>query len=224
MMVRLDQAFERCRAELAFRVLRLLVAVQLDEQTIKDTQEAVGDIALHSRKRITTRANEIDVLERVKALQICIHTAAHELLYGFELTTSDVVSENIYNATENGLTRRSQVDINGILLLLAYNNCLKQAVRNSSIDFSILQVVLRWMKHMSEHSPDLQTAVFLHIQALEEVISLKTGLGLMELWTSLASKHTEPHTEIIGADLESLTWEMSSGGMLFCQSENVKMG
>lgn len=71
------------------------------------------------------------------------------------------------------------------LTLLNYARYLRKIGAAVSLDFSALQATCRWIANAVESSSSFFSAVVYQVQLLGDSISLSTGLGLIEIWSTL---------------------------------------
>jgi midasin len=98
-----------------------------------------------------------------------------------------------------------QVDLGLALKLLKYARYLRRATSSAFFDYSAVQAISRWIAGaLYECSP-----IFLHLashaRALEDAVSLSSGLGLTEIWSSfLVHRSLDlPAVELIRFDTEA---------------------
>ena len=133
------------------------------------------------------------------------------------LEVHDISSLNVVRATDytnqfKQVTKLSKAHIDGTLLLLAFNQSLRQAVSNSFVDFSTLQVILRWMAQVRDNIPNFWSTIEMHMRALEDTVALKSGLSLMEIWSSLAFGGAPSNFEQEIASLEGIAHDTIDTG------------
>jgi midasin len=86
--------------------------------------------------------------------------------------------------------------------LLGHARHLRKAVINSSFDFSAVQAISRWiLDDLEDCSPSfLQLAA--QAQALSDAVSLSSGLGLIEIWSTffVGNRSMSTSSELVDID------------------------
>ena len=81
----------------------------------------------------------------------------------------------------------SQTDARVMTELLTYVRHLRSIIHRAPLDYSAIQVFVKWIVQRSTaHSPS-HNAIHICARSLEEIVSLRSGLLLVEMWASLAS-------------------------------------
>ncbi|TFK40741.1 midasin nuclear AAA ATPase [Crucibulum laeve] len=158
------------------QLLDLGAILFLDDQ---DSRKArVSNIQVDSSTKRASNAVDL-VLQAAKA-------AALEILNSFSENTMDLPSVK---------------DIKLATSFISFGQYLRKASNTASFDFSAVQAVLRWMMD----SLDCTSPRFVHlateVEALYEVVSLSSGLGLMEIWSTL---YADNASKLVGTKIQTL--------------------
>lgn len=79
----------------------------------------------------------------------------------------------------------SQVAVGLASKLLGYTRRLRIAVAHVCFDYSAVHAVSRWIADALEDCPTVFLPLAADVKALRETIALSSGLGMMEIWSSL---------------------------------------
>ncbi|KAF8073543.1 midasin nuclear AAA ATPase [Lyophyllum atratum] len=147
---------------IVLQALDLAVALFLDEEDQANTPGAVKGAEKNEKQN---RA-----LKDIASVLSAIYAVGHSTLDSFTVDSDS-------RASKSDDLRRSS-------LLLGYGRRLRR-ITETAFDFSALQATCRWIVDTVENSPAAFSAVARQARALRDTISLSTGLGLIEIWSSL---------------------------------------
>ncbi|KZT67287.1 hypothetical protein DAEQUDRAFT_812985 [Daedalea quercina L-15889] len=149
-------------------VLRLLVYAALEGDDMTSLQEDVDN-------GISSRHGRLDArrIHAVRAAQ-SLFKAIHEEVHAFLAKTG---INNIAQNTEAGILTQ----------LMTYHRRLRSIFCQSLLDYSALQVFVKWVVQASVPSSPAPGSIHACARLLEGIVSLSSGLLLVELWSSLAS-------------------------------------
>ncbi|KAI0916947.1 hypothetical protein AcW2_007206 [Taiwanofungus camphoratus] len=156
--------------QIILHAIRLFVAVKLDYEDDKTRLIEGGIVSGLDIKRSVGYSENARGEGEVKSLLAIIRTTSESLLESFDLTTRET-------------------DISLMLRLLAYGRYLRKAITHKLFNHSAVQVVSRWILDAlrARHHSFIQ--VESHAKVLHDTMSLTSGLGLAELWASLADSY-----------------------------------
>jgi midasin len=68
--------------------------------------------------------------------------------------------------------------------MLQYSRHLRAATKGSSFDYSTVRVISKWLTKTLENCSPHFVSLIGYAKTLEAVLSLSSGLGLFEIWSS----------------------------------------
>ena len=74
-----------------------------------------------------------------------------------------------------------------VIELMTYVRHLRWIIRRAPLDYSAMQVFVKWIVQRSATSSPSHDAIHLCARTLEGIVSLRSGLLLVEIWVTLAS-------------------------------------
>lgn len=80
-----------------------------------------------------------------------------------------------------------QTDARVVTELMTYVRHLRSIIHQTPLDYSAMQVFVKWIVQRSMAFPSNHDAIQTSARSLEGVVSLRSGLLLVEVWASLAS-------------------------------------
>ena len=76
-----------------------------------------------------------------------------------------------------------QIYLKLLSTILLFTTYLKGALNSPSYDFSAIYAISRWLVDTLDQCPSEFTRIFELAKALQDEVSLSTGLGLFAVWT-----------------------------------------
>lgn len=76
------------------------------------------------------------------------------------------------------------VDAKVAIAVLTYGRHLRGAVDAGAFDFSAVHAILGWLKDSLDDHPPSLGPLFIAVQTLNEIVSLSTGFGLIDMWSN----------------------------------------
>ncbi|CCL98515.1 uncharacterized protein FIBRA_00514 [Fibroporia radiculosa] len=156
------------QSPLILRASRLTVALKLDYEDFESSIEGYNRIAVRSDRKADDTKSKVAML--VRALLIELRRAAQALLEGLN---------------NDRPTMQTLLDV--MLTLLTCGRHLQRAVSSAQLDYSEIRVVVGWIIETLQEHQDPFVDVAPSANALVEMVSLTSGLGLIELWSSLTT-------------------------------------
>ncbi|KAH9936525.1 uncharacterized protein B0H18DRAFT_1206806 [Fomitopsis serialis] len=158
--------------ENAIHQLRLLVSVELDHDIKMVPLEDEFDFRMPERRG----RSDARRMHAVRAAQSLVESIRH----GARTLLDSINIENVARTTEAGVMTQ----------LVTYSRHLRTIIRRSPLDYSALQVFVKWVVQASAVPSVTFNGIHSCAQLLEGIVSLTSGLLLVELWTSLAPLET----------------------------------
>ncbi|KAF5382460.1 hypothetical protein D9615_002742 [Tricholomella constricta] len=141
------------------QALDLAVSLFLDAKTQGSTPSAT--------KAVEKTGKKYQVLKQIASLLSSIQDVGRSVLQALAV---------------NDWTSKIE-DLRLALKLLGYGRYLRSISAAAFIDFSALHAVSRWIVDTIENSPSSFSMVNSQVHQLKDIISLSTGLGLIEIWS-----------------------------------------
>jgi len=82
------------------------------------------------------------------------------------------------------MCRYHQAEIKLTLTLLEHGRHLRRTMMSEVFDFSAVQAITRWITDSVENCPPAFIPLATQARALSETVSLSSGLGLSEIWST----------------------------------------
>ena len=76
------------------------------------------------------------------------------------------------------------MDAEVAIAVLTYGRHLRRAVDAGAFDFSAIHAILGWLKDSLDNHPPSFGPLFIAVQTLNEIMSLSTGFGLIDMWSN----------------------------------------
>src|SRR5262245_42711956 len=83
------------------------------------------------------------------------------------------------------------MDLKLILRLMAYARVLRKVVADDHFDYSAVQAVSKWITNSLESASPTFSQISNDADSLQKVISLSTGLGMVEIWSRLTVQRSK---------------------------------
>ncbi|KAI0769070.1 midasin [Trametes elegans] len=189
-------------ATLPIRYLRLLAAATFDyeQQSVDDN---VG--GLHHVERLSSDRLEHRAAIRARALVDAIRTSSMNVL-----RTPDFAS--------------GHTDVSKLLKIVAFGRFLQNAASSAgTFDFSLAFAISEWIHDAlsgDRHSSGALSEVSRGLASLQEVVSLSSGTGLLDIWRTLSFERVDPSQKLRVDDLEDAARRLgssASNGLLRAQ-------
>lgn len=147
-------------------------------------QESAEIGAVSKYNRSDTR--RVHAVRAAQLLLEAIRSEVHTLLARVD---GNSIARNVRSDLHSLRSRLtfSQTDARILTELMAYARHLRSAMRRTPLDYSAIQVFVKWIVQRSTPSSPNHDAIYNCARSLEEIVSLRSGLLLVEIWTSLAS-------------------------------------
>ena len=100
--------------------------------------------------------------------------------------------------------------------LLRHSRQLRVVTRGSLLDYSAVRASLKWITQALQGCPSHFTHLLSHTEALEKVMSLSSGLGLVEIWSGfLGNRQMEfSHPKLAQLDTKACALQDDIGEQL----------
>jgi hypothetical protein len=72
--------------------------------------------------------------------------------------------------------------------VLRYSRYLREIMQESAFDYSAVQVLSRWIMDAVRNAPPIFGKLILSAKRLDDVVSLSSGLGFHEIWSSMLAE------------------------------------
>lgn len=95
--------------------------------------------------------------------------------------------------------------------LLRFSNYLSGFILDKQIDYSALQVVIRWINELLDAAPPNLESIVVQARKLDSLVRLSSGWGFYDIWNGFLTDVTPPTG---GYSLEILG-KVSSGKIAF---------
>ncbi|OBZ68834.1 Midasin [Grifola frondosa] len=132
--------------------------------------------------------------------------AKHGHLTGKSRLLTDAIQAAARMTLDNMDVAKSGIDI--LLKLVSFGRCLQKAATSHSFDFSVVQVVLRWILEALCDRSDEFGSIEVHAEALHAAVSLTSGLGLVELWSSISPSNSREGSAGEVVRLEKIAYDL----------------
>ncbi|KAG5350591.1 hypothetical protein C0989_010243 [Termitomyces sp. Mn162] len=143
-------------------VINLVVTLFLD----LEDQAGIFD----EKKTVEKQGRKYQALKQIKELLEAVQVAARN-------TLDSLATKNEVPRIHDSLQLSSS--------LLNYGRYLRKIAAATNLDFSALQAACRWIVDALEDSPSVFSTAVLQVHKLQNTISLTTGLGLQDIWSTL---------------------------------------
>ena len=91
------------------------------------------------------------------------------------------------------------------LTILGYGRYLRRVAEATSLDFSAITAICRWIHDAIEDSPASFATFIKQAAILRDSISLSSGLGLLEIWSTFLADRSPAVSSISLRDLDTYT-------------------
>lgn len=183
--------------------MNLAVATFLDEEDKARTIVSEG-------KHIAKATKKQKALKEIESLLDTIQAMGRMVLAA--LITEDQRFKSVGNFltcyTLPLICHSDQGDIMLSLTLLGYSRYLRRVTANESFDFSALQAICRWITDAVEDCPPAFIQLATQARILSETVSLSSGLGLIEIWSSVFIDKSQTSSTSALEDIEARTLDL----------------